>query len=136
MCSLHPSNDYKTVGLEIFCSLRELRVPIVCPVWFIAGDCTGNLQSVRVTLTSCGVSNETRQLTVPSPSGNTKCTRKGCGSFIQAFDLNKIDSFIFRAFQQAVVRNLNDKNTQLQKELDNVIREGGVTLARQPPFLM
>jgi predicted alpha/beta hydrolase family esterase len=27
-------------------------------------------------------------------------------------------------FQQAVVRNLNDKNAQLQKQLDNVLREG------------
>ncbi|KDR83421.1 hypothetical protein GALMADRAFT_54739 [Galerina marginata CBS 339.88] len=27
-------------------------------------------------------------------------------------------------FQQAVVRNLNDKNAQLQKQLDNVVREG------------
>ncbi|KIM45871.1 hypothetical protein M413DRAFT_16691 [Hebeloma cylindrosporum] len=26
-------------------------------------------------------------------------------------------------FQQAVVRNLNDKNAQLQKQLDNVLRE-------------
>ncbi|TFK74407.1 hypothetical protein BDN72DRAFT_759960 [Pluteus cervinus] len=28
------------------------------------------------------------------------------------------------AFQQAVVRNVGDKNAQLQKQLDNVIREG------------
>ncbi|PPR02459.1 hypothetical protein CVT24_002008 [Panaeolus cyanescens] len=27
-------------------------------------------------------------------------------------------------FQQAIVRNLSDKNTQLQKQLDSVIREG------------
>ena len=30
----------------------------------------------------------------------------------------------YSAFQQAVVRNVNDKNGQLQKQLDNVIREG------------
>ncbi|KAF8076102.1 hypothetical protein FPV67DRAFT_1444846 [Lyophyllum atratum] len=30
---------------------------------------------------------------------------------------------IFSAFQQAVVRNLNDKNQQSQKQLDNVVRE-------------
>ncbi|KIJ19987.1 hypothetical protein PAXINDRAFT_126325 [Paxillus involutus ATCC 200175] len=28
------------------------------------------------------------------------------------------------SFQQAVTRNLNDKNAQLQKQLENVIREG------------
>ena len=31
---------------------------------------------------------------------------------------------LYSAFQQAVVRNVNDKNGQLQKQLDNVIREG------------
>lgn len=30
----------------------------------------------------------------------------------------------FSAFQQAVVRNMNDKNAQLQKQLENVVREG------------
>ncbi|KAF7433338.1 hypothetical protein PC9H_005288 [Pleurotus ostreatus] len=29
----------------------------------------------------------------------------------------------FSAFQQAVVRNMNDKNAQLQKQLENVVRE-------------
>ncbi|EPQ59375.1 hypothetical protein GLOTRDRAFT_33968 [Gloeophyllum trabeum ATCC 11539] len=28
------------------------------------------------------------------------------------------------SFQQAVLRNLNDRNAQLQKQLDNVLREG------------
>jgi hypothetical protein len=28
------------------------------------------------------------------------------------------------SFQQAVVRNVNDKNAQLQKQLENVVREG------------
>lgn len=28
------------------------------------------------------------------------------------------------SFQQAVVRNLNEKNAQLQKDLGNVVREG------------
>ncbi|KAJ3880216.1 hypothetical protein F5051DRAFT_324338 [Lentinula edodes] len=34
------------------------------------------------------------------------------------------------SFQQAVLRNLNDKNSQLQKQLDNVVREanGEITL--------
>ncbi|KAF5321352.1 hypothetical protein D9619_001014 [Psilocybe cf. subviscida] len=31
-------------------------------------------------------------------------------------------------FQQAVVRNLNDKNAQLQKQLDNVVREANAEL--------
>lgn len=29
-------------------------------------------------------------------------------------------------FQQAVLRNLTDKNAQLTKQLDNVVREGGL----------
>ncbi|KAF9569371.1 hypothetical protein CPC08DRAFT_624027 [Agrocybe pediades] len=32
-------------------------------------------------------------------------------------------------FQQAVVRNLNDKNAQLQKQLDNVLREANSELS-------
>ncbi|EEB87764.1 hypothetical protein MPER_14753, partial [Moniliophthora perniciosa FA553] len=32
------------------------------------------------------------------------------------------------AFQQAVLRNLNDKNSQLQKQLDSVVREGSVNI--------
>ncbi|KZT20744.1 hypothetical protein NEOLEDRAFT_1226511 [Neolentinus lepideus HHB14362 ss-1] len=32
------------------------------------------------------------------------------------------------SFQQAVLRNLNDKNAQLQKQLDNVLREGQYVL--------
>jgi E3 ubiquitin-protein ligase CCNP1IP1 len=32
------------------------------------------------------------------------------------------------SFQQAVIRNLNDKQAQLQKQLDNVIREGDAPL--------
>lgn len=31
------------------------------------------------------------------------------------------------SFQQAVIRNVNEKNAQLQKELGNVVREGTVT---------
>lgn len=32
------------------------------------------------------------------------------------------------AFQQAVVRNMNDKNAQLQKQLENVVREGAASI--------
>lgn len=35
-----------------------------------------------------------------------------------------IDYFLFRSFQQAVLKNMNERNAQLQKQLDNVIREG------------
>ncbi|KAL1666767.1 hypothetical protein GGF50DRAFT_49951 [Schizophyllum commune] len=34
------------------------------------------------------------------------------------------------SFQQAVVRNLTDKNAQLQKQLDNVVREGAKAARR------
>ncbi|KAJ3734383.1 hypothetical protein DFJ43DRAFT_993030 [Lentinula guzmanii] len=33
------------------------------------------------------------------------------------------------SFQQAVLRNLNDKNSQLQKQLDNVVREANGEIA-------
>ncbi|KAJ6627549.1 hypothetical protein B0H10DRAFT_1779440 [Mycena sp. CBHHK59/15] len=33
------------------------------------------------------------------------------------------------SFQQAVVRNVNDKNAQLQKQLENVVREGRRTIS-------
>ena len=39
--------------------------------------------------------------------------------------INSYQKF-YSAFQQAVVRNVNDKNGQLQKQLDNVIREGNL----------
>ncbi|KDQ29065.1 hypothetical protein PLEOSDRAFT_1063819 [Pleurotus ostreatus PC15] len=39
------------------------------------------------------------------------------------------------AFQQAVVRNMNDKNAQLQKQLENVVREGIVSIL-QTYFLL
>ena len=32
------------------------------------------------------------------------------------------------SFQQAVLKNLNERNAQLQKQLDNVIREGLISL--------
>ena len=64
----------------------------------------------------------------PSPSGNIKYNRKG--SNIRG---DRTTSYLMRAkttlvtcsvFQQAVLRNVSDKNAQLQKQLDNVIREG------------
>ncbi|KAF7355067.1 E3 ubiquitin-protein ligase ccnb1ip1 [Mycena sanguinolenta] len=40
------------------------------------------------------------------------------------------------SFQQAVVRNVNDKNAQLQKQLDNVVREGGGRAYAYVPILL
>jgi len=34
------------------------------------------------------------------------------------------DYLLNSSFQQAVIRNINDRNAQLQKQLENVVREG------------
>jgi hypothetical protein len=36
------------------------------------------------------------------------------------------------SFQHAVVRSINDKNAQLQKQLENLVREGSVLTPRLP----
>jgi hypothetical protein len=41
----------------------------------------------------------------------------------------RVDHNTVRAFQNAVLRNVNDKNAQLQKQLDNVVREGPESLS-------
>ena len=39
--------------------------------------------------------------------------------------VTQLNAVARRSFQHAVYRNVNEKNAQLQKQLDNVIREGG-----------
>lgn len=39
-------------------------------------------------------------------------------------DNNDLFTSFHSSFQQAVYRNLNEKNAQLQKQLENVVREG------------
>lgn len=39
------------------------------------------------------------------------------------------------SFQQAVVRSINDKNAQLQKQLENVVREGTKRVFDRPFYL-
>ncbi|KAG6334386.1 hypothetical protein ID866_4707 [Astraeus odoratus] len=54
-------------------------------------------------------------------SGNIRCIKKGrCVSLASGSCVPCWHS----SFQQAVTRNLNDRNTQLQKQLENVVREG------------
>lgn len=54
-------------------------------------------------------------------SGNTKYTKKSQALEIWRYIYSQTT---LSSFQQAVLRNLNDKNSQLQKQLDNVVREG------------
>ena len=60
-------------------------------------------------------------------SGNIKFTKKGCSflteSMIPIMITNR-DYLLNSSFQQAVIRNINDRNAQLQKQLENVVREG------------
>ncbi|RDB23263.1 E3 ubiquitin-protein ligase CCNB1IP1 [Hypsizygus marmoreus] len=75
VCSLHPSNDYKTSVLS------GLTPSIILEI----------------------------------------CTR--------AISFWQYQIFQEHSFQQAVVRNLNDKGVQLQKQLDNVVREANSEIA-------
>jgi hypothetical protein len=58
---------------------------------------------------------------VPFHFGSTKYIKKSeC-----AVERNsKFSDLIFSSFQHAVVRNINDKNGQMQKQLENVVQEG------------
>jgi len=62
-------------------------------------------------------------------SGNIKFTKKSC-SFLTSWNQWYLSWSLIRdyllnsSFQQAVIRNVNDRNAQLQKQLENVVREG------------
>jgi hypothetical protein len=53
-------------------------------------------------------------LAVSDPPREVSATLPGAGALYRCFS----------SFQHAVIRNLNDKQAQLQKQLDNVVREG------------
>jgi len=57
----------------------------------------------------------------PYPSGNIKYTKRSMVLFLRETSRPHIRS---SSFQHAVVRNLNDKNLLLQKQLENIVREG------------
>ncbi|ETW84238.1 hypothetical protein HETIRDRAFT_46786 [Heterobasidion irregulare TC 32-1] len=70
VCSLHPSNDYKT---SVLSGLNPATVLEICS---------------------------------------------------RAISFWQYQIYQENSFQQAVLRNINDKNAQLQKQIDNVVREG------------
>ncbi|KAJ7179395.1 hypothetical protein C8R46DRAFT_886900 [Mycena filopes] len=87
VCSLHPSNDYKTASrAHISCFLLSILTPHKSVL-------SGLNPSIILEITSRAI------------------------SFWQ-YQTHQENSF-----QQAVVRNVNDKNAQLQKQLENVVRE-------------
>lgn len=45
-----------------------------------------------------------------------------------SWNLKRIREAAYSSFQHAVVRSINDKNAQLQKQLENLVREGIVLL--------
>ena len=59
----------------------------------------------------------------PSPFGSTKCTRS---SKLVTLDANRVfeSQCPGSSFQQALYRNVTEKTAQLEKRLENVIREG------------
>ncbi|CAK5276031.1 unnamed protein product [Mycena citricolor] len=89
VCSLHPSNDYKTSVLS------GLGPPVVLEICSRCRDIV------------LAVPNSSRDVFPSLPAMRTLTS------------LNAMD----RSFQQAVVRSVNDKNAQLQKQLENVVRE-------------
>jgi hypothetical protein len=56
-------------------------------------------------------------LAVPNPTGSVSKTPAISPASTHIF-------FIIRSFQQAVLKNMNERNAQLQKQLDNIVREG------------
>ncbi|KAK0190766.1 hypothetical protein F5146DRAFT_1137592 [Armillaria mellea] len=87
VCSLHPSNDYKTSVLS------------------------GLMPSVILEICSRAISFWQYQI----------YQERWLSFKDQALSLTRI--YMYSSFQQAVVRNLTDKNTQIQKQLDSVVRE-------------
>lgn len=94
-------------------------VAVVCALRAQPIHHRGNLWPVRyrfdhsVALTADPVEERSR-------SGSIRCIKKG------RFICRKQVLFTcwHSSFQQAVTRNLNDRNAQLQKQLENVVREG------------
>jgi len=106
VCSLNPTNDYKTVGWSYMAHWRVVpkKRLAVSTFWVIAIPDSGNMQPVSLsisTLVYCHSNTVSRAL-----------------SFWQ-YQIHQEGSY-----QQSVLKYTNEKNAQLQKQLDNVIREG------------
>ncbi|KAF6762601.1 hypothetical protein DFP72DRAFT_1041175 [Ephemerocybe angulata] len=110
VCSLQPTNDYKTVRLPDSPSRKS-------PPFINARSlfCLGYL-----------LRRSWRYVAGNAPRSTSLFTRGGhsspglCPSSISfwQYQIHQESSF-----QQAVVRSVNDKNSQLQRQLDNVVRE-------------
>jgi len=123
--SLHPSNDYKTVRMYAHAksmpwqySIALLLWLLVCVVRLESSDDTGNLQSRYLFLAVPDPSGEVSDLFFGSRLKARKC--RSC-QLRPAISLGS-------SFQHAVVRSINDKNAQLQKQLENLVREGSYCL--------
>lgn len=103
--SLHPSNDYKTVGPQFPLCCRAVDYSKVGTIWVESLPHPRDLWQSNVIL---AIPNSTREV----------CSL--------GYECNATERIIVlcSSFQQAVLKNLNERNAQLQKQLDNVIREG------------
>ncbi|KAB5592097.1 E3 ubiquitin-protein ligase [Ceratobasidium theobromae] len=68
-------------------------------------------------------SDNTRNSYPPWRSGNTKYTKKGKYSRIHSV-LKSSQAQATSSFQAAILKNVNERNAHLQKQLDNLVREG------------
>ena len=105
VCSLNPTNDYKTVGwLFLAFGLSFEECMTVSSVRVIAIPHSGNMQPVWSSM----------DIRVCHPADIVSSAL----SFWQ-YQIHQESSY-----QQSVLKYTNEKNAQLQKQLDNVIREG------------
>jgi hypothetical protein len=101
---------------------------LVRTVWIESCDDTGDLQPRYLILA------------VPDPSGKVRNSffdspgTRLCG-LAPRWALNWL-GLLGSTFQHAVVRSINDKNAQLQKQLENLVREGTHFPAKRKPFFL
>ncbi|PPQ92365.1 hypothetical protein CVT25_008715 [Psilocybe cyanescens] len=110
VCSLHPTNDYKTV--------RKTHI-------LNNSSCPYISQSVLSGLAPSIILEICSRLDTHAPVYPNVYL---CGA-LRAISFWQYQIHQEATFQQAVVRNLNDKNAQLQKQFDNVVREANGELS-------
>jgi hypothetical protein len=109
---------------------------LVCALWVITLDGSRDLQQVSSTFYEKSLVWPTERfifLLGRFRSGNTRSIKKSSGT---CHVLARFNSHSLRSsFQQAVVRSVNDKNAQLQRQLENVVREGACVSHSSSPFM-
>ena len=101
-------------GAIWLCSVSLRFLGLVRVVWLESGDDTGDLWPCHIFLA------------VPDPSGKV-------GTLPILWEIHAHGwRVVGSSFQHAVVRSINDKNAQLQKQLENLVREGNYCFFAPP----